>query len=470
MIFDIKDFYPSIREKLLIDSLNFAEKYTNITKKDKNIINHARKSLLFSGDDTWMKRQSGLFDVTMGAFDGAEVCELVGSFLLNEISKTYAKNDIGLYRDDGLAIFRNKSGPQSERIKKHIQSIFKSKGLDIVIQSNIKIVNYLDITLNLNDSTYRPYHKPGNEITYIHKESNHPPNIIKQIPLSIESRLSTLSSNEDIFNESVHIYEDALKKSGYNHKLTYTKNTNNTRKNRNRNVIWFNPPYSANVTTNIGKSFLYLIDKHFPAHHKFRKLFNRNNIKISYSCMKNVGSIISSHNKNILNTAQTTEQKQCNCINNKLCPLNNKCLSKNIIYQAKISSSSINSKEKIYIGVSETKFKLRYANHKKSFTSLKYKNDTELSKEFWKIKENGDNPIIKWSVLKYCKPYSQSSNRCNLCLNEKTELALFSGDNLLNKKTELVSKCVIKTNIIYVHTTLKTDVIALGCHHTATSF
>ena len=148
-------------------------------------------------------------------------------FLLNEISKTYAKNYIGLYRDDGLAIFRNKSGPQSERIKKHIQSIFKSKGLDIVIQSNIKIVNYLDITLNLNDSTYRPYHKPSNEITYIHKESNHPPNIIKQIPLSIESRLSTLSSNEEIFNESVHIYEDALKKSGYNHKLTYTKNTNN---------------------------------------------------------------------------------------------------------------------------------------------------------------------------------------------------------------------------------------------------
>ena len=126
-------------------------------------------------------------------------------------------------------------------LKKHIQSIFKSKGLDIVIQSNIKIVNYLDITLNLNDSTYRPYHKPGNEITYIHKESNHLPNVIKQIPLTIEFKLTTLSSNEEICNESVHIYEDALKKSGYNHKLTYTKNTNNTRKNRNRNVIWFHP-------------------------------------------------------------------------------------------------------------------------------------------------------------------------------------------------------------------------------------
>ena len=103
MIFDIKDFYTSIREKMLIDSLNFAEKYTNITKKYKNNIHHARKSLLFSGDDTWINFQSGLFDLTMGAFDGAEVCELVDSSLLNEISKAYDKNDIGLYRDDGLA-------------------------------------------------------------------------------------------------------------------------------------------------------------------------------------------------------------------------------------------------------------------------------------------------------------------------------------------------------------------------------
>ena len=62
-------------------------------------------------------------------------------------------------------------------------------------------------------------------------------------------------------------------------------------------------------------------------------------------------------------------------------------------------------------------------------------------RNFWKIKDHGDNPIIKWSVLNYCKPYSQSSNRCNLCLKEKTELALFSGDNLLNNKTELLSKC-----------------------------
>ena len=65
------------------------------------------KSLLFNGDETWMKKESNLFDVTMGAFDGAEICELVGTFILHEITKKYNKENIGLYRDDGLAVFKN---------------------------------------------------------------------------------------------------------------------------------------------------------------------------------------------------------------------------------------------------------------------------------------------------------------------------------------------------------------------------
>ena len=55
-----------------------------------------------------IKKKGGLFDVTMGAFDGAEVCEAVGNFLLYQLSKNYNKKDIGLYRDDGLAIFKNR--------------------------------------------------------------------------------------------------------------------------------------------------------------------------------------------------------------------------------------------------------------------------------------------------------------------------------------------------------------------------
>ena len=79
------------------------------------------------------------------------------------------------------------------------------------MQCNLKIVKYLDVTFNLSIATYRPFCKPNNEITYIHKESNHPPFVLRQIPLSIESRLSKHSSNEKIFKESTQIYQEPLK-------------------------------------------------------------------------------------------------------------------------------------------------------------------------------------------------------------------------------------------------------------------
>ena len=141
-MFDIKDFYPSIKEKLLKKALAFAEQYVSIPNEDKIIINHARKSLLFNNDETWMKKDSGLFDVTMGAWDGAEVCELCGTFMLYLLAKTYKKDDLGLYRDDGLAVFKNVSGPNSEKIKKHFQKLFKEHDLDIVIQCNMKQVKH----------------------------------------------------------------------------------------------------------------------------------------------------------------------------------------------------------------------------------------------------------------------------------------------------------------------------------------
>ena len=73
----------------------------------------------------------------MEAYDGAEVCELVGNYLLYELSKLYKKNDIGFYRDNRLAVFKNKSGPESEKIKKSIQAIFWENKLKITITSVI---------------------------------------------------------------------------------------------------------------------------------------------------------------------------------------------------------------------------------------------------------------------------------------------------------------------------------------------
>ena len=93
----------------------------------------------------------------MGAYDGAEVCELVGTYMLNVLSKKYNKNDFGLHRDEGLVVLKNKSGSKSEQVKKNIQKIFKEHGLDVTLQCNIKVVNYLDVTFNLNDGTCKEY-------------------------------------------------------------------------------------------------------------------------------------------------------------------------------------------------------------------------------------------------------------------------------------------------------------------------
>ena len=97
-------------------------------------------------------------------------------------------------------------------------------------------------------------------------------------------------------------YKTALKFSGYTKTLTYNKHRQTTRpkRTRQRNIIWYNPPISNNVQTNIGKTFLRLVSKHFPKHHKYHSLFNKNNIKVSYSCMENMGSIINKHNNKVL--------------------------------------------------------------------------------------------------------------------------------------------------------------------------
>ena len=166
IVFDIKDFYPTITKDLLTKCLKFAEEKVQIFNDDKKIIYHARKSLLFNEEGKWMKKD-GLFDVTMRAYDGAEVRELVGTFLLDKICEKYEKNSIGLYRDDGLSVFKNKSGTQLEKIKKNFQTTFKDFGLEIVAESNLKIVSYRDVTLNLNNGSFKPYHKPDDIIQYI---------------------------------------------------------------------------------------------------------------------------------------------------------------------------------------------------------------------------------------------------------------------------------------------------------------
>ncbi len=117
-----------------------------------------------------------------------------------------------------------------------------------------------------------------------------------------------------------------------------------TRRNRQRNIIWFNPPFSKNVKTNIARNFLCLIDKHFPPNHKLHKIFNRNTVKVSYSCMNNVKSIISGKSK-----SQCDEViDPCTCREKKTCPLQEKCMTKDIVYKATVTTSNTNSTKTLH--------------------------------------------------------------------------------------------------------------------------
>ena len=94
--------------------------------------------------------------------------------------------------------------------------------MKITIEANKNVVQFLDAEFNLSDESYKPFLKPGATPVYVHAESNHPPGILKNVPLSINKRLSALSSSEDKFKEVVAPYQQALVKSGYTHQLSYS--------------------------------------------------------------------------------------------------------------------------------------------------------------------------------------------------------------------------------------------------------
>lgn len=144
------------------------------------------------------------------------------------------------------------------------------------------MVNFLNVTLDLRSGKHHPFTKEENIPLYMHKNSNHPPSILRNIPESINKRLSEISSDKECFDDAKHVYQEALNKSGYRYKLTYNvaiSRTSSSRRNRRRNVLWYNPPYSRNVETNVGKCFLSLIDQHFPKSNPLHKIFSRNTVK-----------------------------------------------------------------------------------------------------------------------------------------------------------------------------------------------
>ena len=366
MQYDIEELYLSISENLFKKAIDYGRSFVNISSGEEETIMHCLKSLLFNDSDIWIKKDGNKdFDVTMGSFDSAEICELVGLYILCILSTKYGKDLNDLYRDDGLGCFENISGPQTDRIRKDFINIFRKEfQLKIICESNLKIVNFLDVTLNLTTGKYKPFNKPGNIPLYINVKSNHPPNIIKNLPENILRRINKFSSDKSIFENSKYLYDSALSNSGFKDKTKFNPDykTNISKNNKNkRKIIWFNPPHSSNVSTNIGKSFLTILDRHFPKSHKLHEILNPNNVKISYSSMSNFGSIINSHNKKIINrNISKRSAPTCNCRLKSSCRLNGNCMQSSFVYICKADTPNIIENHSHYIGLTENTFKDRF--------------------------------------------------------------------------------------------------------------
>ena len=271
----------------------------------------------------------------------------------------------------------------------------------------------------------------------------------------ISQRLSTLSSSKQEFESSRAIYDSALRKSGYKetisfipHKTEEEKNEKNRKKQRKRKEIWYVPPFNKNVTTNVGRIFLGLIDKHFGKKRKdnLHKIINRKTVKVGYTCTPNMKDIFASNNANKLEKSNQTDENcepKCNCNkdNKPTCPLRGNCVVSTVVYKATVTT---NEDTRTYIGSTEGDFKSRYNNHTHSFRTESKRHTTALADFIWKQKlknTDEDRFEIKWDIIKKCKRYVPGAKKCDLCLTEKLSILRETSSNSLNKRSELIAKC-----------------------------
>ena len=283
---------------------------------------------------------------------------------------------------------------------------------------------------------------------YVNKESNHPPNVLKNIPLGINQRLCRISANEDIFKNAAPPYQAALEKSGYKHKLKFEPPPQEKTKKRFRKkeILWFNPPFSLNVKTNIGKEFLKLVDKAFPVGNSLRKIFNRSTLKIGYKCMPNMAKAISRHNSRILKPLDEGSSKsKCKCQNEGIvCPVGGECACSWVVYSAKVTETSSGQAE-TYTGLTKRPFKIRWKEHLRDFEKAENRTSTRLSGHIWNLKDKGLSYNLEWSFIDKAPPFNNSTKVCQLCLKEKYDIMYNSEKSSLNKRSEVFNTCRHRT-------------------------
>ena len=272
--------------------------------------------------------------------------------------------------------------------------------------------------------------------------------MLKNIPLGINRRLCDISSNKDVFLEAIPPYQAELEKCGYKEKLAWLEedatHQNKRKRSRSKKVIWFNPPYSMNVNTNVGKEFLLLLDKHFPKNNPLSKFLNRNTVKMSYRCMPNMGRCLAKHNSKILRGEMNPlprKEANCNCQKSKKgeCPIPGACNQDGVVYQASVTTND--GRKEDYVGLAKH-FKKRWHKHKATLKDSEADGQTTLSRYVWKKRQEGLDPKIEWRFLEEnVQDFNPVTEICKLCTREKFQIVLNPSVASLNLRTEFFSHC-----------------------------
>ena len=109
-----------------------------------------------------------------------------------------------------------------------------------------------------------------------------------------------------------------------------------------------------------------------------------------------------------------------------------------VVYQATVTTQDA---QETYIGLTANQFKERYRNHQTSFRHVKRRNETELSKHLWKLKDENKEFTVAWKIIAKAKPYTNLAKRCHLCNTEKFFLITKPYMATLNRRNELISTC-----------------------------
>ena len=458
---DIKSYYPSITKATLIAALNWARQYVPITTNEEKIIIQSCRAAVLSEGQTWVKkgpRDEERFSVTMGSYSGAEVCEVVTCYLLHQVVEAglMSRQQVGGFRDDLLAVTRA-TPRQADVLKKKLCELFKKNGFGIEILVNRKHVDYLDVQFDLSTGVFKPFVKNGEQVRYVHKNSDHPPKTVNNIGPGVQYRLSGNSSNQEVFQAAAREYQKALRDAGHDYVLRYDETVHNNtgderrRRKRNRNVTYFVPPFSKTVKTKIGRKFLKIIDESFPPTNPLHKRLSRHNVKLSYSCMPNQRAVIKMHNNRLLGADRAAAEPDppCSC-RAWDCPMpGGSCTVKNCIYQAKVTSQDEDGNDKVALYIGGTgDFRKRYSSgHLRDLRHERYRHSTRLSSYVWELKDEGTPYTIEWFVVD--RGAKHNGRRCNLCLKEAYYILYRSENNehgpqmcSVNRRQEIFTPCL----------------------------